>query len=110
MSPTRANDFQSLLVDDGYLVITGCRGKDPSQLRDGDDAVDTMETIQVRDDFAFLCIENNQLIRIHVRDVEASVQGIQTLIVEAHRGPGQGHIGHCSKNFVRFQPGLSPRG
>jgi len=64
--------------------------------------MDAMETIQVRDDLAFICIENNQLIRIHVRDVEPSVQGIQALIVEAHCGPGQWHISDGSKDFARF--------
>jgi hypothetical protein len=40
----------------------------------------------------FLRVENHELISVHVGDVEMTVRGVETLIVEANRWAWQRHV------------------
>jgi hypothetical protein len=50
----------------------------------------TSKAIEVRHDFSFLGIEDNELIGIHVSDVKSSLGGVKALVIEATAGSGMG--------------------
>src|SRR6266496_4335411 len=47
--------------------------------------------------FAFLRVEDDKLIGVHVGDVKTTVGGVETLVVESDCGPRQGHV----RNFLQ---------
>jgi hypothetical protein len=45
------------------------------------------KTVEVRDKLARFRIEGDELIRVHVSDVEAAARRVETLVIESNRGP-----------------------
>jgi len=54
--------------------------------------MNAMEAIEVGQDFPFFRVENDQLVCVHVGDVEPTVRRIQALIIEAHGRAGQRYV------------------
>jgi hypothetical protein len=58
----------------------------------------TRKAIQIRNHSPLRRIENDQLIGVHVRDVQTSARWIEALVVEANRRPGHRHI----RDFLEY--------
>ena len=86
--------LQSLCIDNDDFVLSGCRCVYFAQFWNRPNAVDVGKAIEVRNNFAFLRVEDHQLISIHVGDVETAVRAVKTLVVEANRGIRKGHVRH----------------
>jgi hypothetical protein len=56
------------------------------------DAMHTRKAIQICNHSPLRRIENDQLIGVHVRDVQTPTRWIETLVVEANRRPGHRDI------------------
>jgi hypothetical protein len=56
--------------------------------------VNVREAVEICHNFAFLRIENDELIGIHVSDIKTARRRVETLIIEAHRGAWQRHVRH----------------
>jgi len=54
--------------------------------------VNVGEAVEISHNFAFLRIENDELIGIHVGDTKPTMGGVETLVVEAHGGTRQRHV------------------
>jgi hypothetical protein len=59
-----------------------------------------VEPLKVGQHFPFLGVENNQLIGIHMRDVQTAVRGVQALIVKPGRRPRQRHVRDNFQDFT----------
>src|SRR5208337_3244621 len=72
-------------------------------LGSGKHAMHAFETVEVGDNLPFRSIENNELIGIHVRDVQPAAQRIEALIIEPNRGSRHWDV---SDLFERSSPAL----
>ena len=81
------DDLQGLHVDNSDFVFSGHRCVDSAQFRNRQDAMNIGKAVEVRNNFSFLHVERHKLIGVHGGDIEPTVGGIETLIVEANREP-----------------------
>jgi hypothetical protein len=84
---------ESLHVHHCDLVVSRRRGIDTTQVSHCPNAVNPVEAVQVRDHPPRARVEDHELVGVHVGDVEPPARRVETLIVEPHRIPGQGHVG-----------------
>src|SRR5258708_5473070 len=75
-------------------MFSGDGNVESVEFRDRQDTMHPLEPIQVGDNFSLQRVEDNELVRVHMGDVKPSVLHVQTLIVEANRGPWHWHIGN----------------
>src|SRR5690349_12819691 len=75
-------DLQALHVHGNHLMFSGCRRKHTIRIGNCNHSMDTFEPVEIRDHLSLLYVKDNELVRIHVRDVESSTIGIEALIVE----------------------------
>jgi len=64
--------------------------------------VNTTKTVEIRHDFTFSCIKNDQFVGVHVRNVQPAVGAIQALIIEADGRPRERHVGDKTQDFLFF--------
>ena len=74
-------------------MFTSHRGVDTAKFRDCPYPMDSLETIEVSNNLPLGRIEDDQLVGIHMRDVEASAACVQTLIIKPDCGSGHGDVG-----------------
>ena len=55
--------------------------------------MDIGEAVEIRDDFALLRVEDDELICVHVGDVKATMSGVKALIVKTNGGSGEWNVG-----------------
>ena len=84
--------LESFHIDYGAFVLPSGRCIDSAQLRNRPNAVNVREAVEICHNFAFLRIENNELIGVHVCDIKTAMGGVETLVVEARGGAGQRHV------------------
>lgn len=82
-------------------MLSGGGGEDAIDFRDGENAVDVGEPVEVGDDLAVLHVEDDELIGVHVGDVEASIGAVEALVVEADGWAGERDVGDL---FERSRP------
>jgi len=66
--------------------------KTPAQFWDRPHSVHTRKTVEVRHDFSFVGVEDDELVGIHVRDVEPPLGRVKALVIEADGCPRHGNI------------------
>src|SRR6516162_6502020 len=62
--------------------------------------MNTFKAIEIGDKLSLLCVEDYQLVSIHVSDIEPMVFRIETLIVEPHRWSRHWNIGHLFQHLI----------
>jgi hypothetical protein len=67
-------------------------------------AVYALETIKIRYDLPLGCIEDHQLICVHVRDVQPSARWIKALVIETDRWPRHWNIDDFDQHLF-YLPG-----
>ncbi len=77
-------------------VCGGC--KYALYFRDGDHPVHPFEPVQIGHDLSLLRIEDDQLICIHVSDIEAAILYVQALVVEPNGRTGHGDVRNLLEN------------
>src|SRR6266567_5241022 len=77
-------------------VCGGC--KYALYFRDGDHPVHPFEPVQIGHDLSLLRIEDDQLICVHVSDIEAAILCVQTLVVEPNGRTRHGNIRNLLQN------------
>jgi hypothetical protein len=76
--------LERLDIDDGHLVIARDRREDAPYLRHCPDSVNAGEAVQVGHDLSRPGVEDDELVGVHVGDVEPAACRIEALIVEAN--------------------------
>jgi hypothetical protein len=62
-------------------------------------AVYTLKSVKISYNLSLRCIEDHQLIRIHVRDVQPSTRRIEALVIESDRRPWHWNIGDFDQDL-----------
>ena len=84
--------LQGLHVDNGDFMFSCRRCVDSAQLRNRPDTMNVGEAVEICHNVAFLRVEDNELIGVHVGDVETAMRGVKTLVIEANRWSWQRHV------------------
>uniref|UniRef100_E6PY30 Uncharacterized protein n=1 Tax=mine drainage metagenome TaxID=410659 RepID=E6PY30_9ZZZZ len=96
-----ADDLERVCVDGDELVVAGGRGVDAVCAGDGEDAVNAAKAAEIGEYRAGGEVEDDEVIIVHVGDVEATVGGVEALVIEADGGSGQRDVGDGGQNGPR---------
>jgi hypothetical protein len=71
-----------LRVDSRYFVVSRHRGEEPLDLRHSPDAMNTREAANIGKYLSTCRIKYDQVVGIHVRDVQPARSRIEALVIE----------------------------
>src|SRR5712692_2354239 len=87
-----SDSLEGLHIDNGNFVFPSGRRVHSAQVRNRPNTMNVGEAVEICYNLPFLRVENHELISVHVGDVETTVRGVETLIVEANRWAWQRHV------------------
>src|ERR1700692_1153082 len=75
-----------------YFVLSGHRCIDSAEFWNRPNSMYTGKAVEVCNDFSFFGVEDDELIGVHVSDVEPPLGGVKALVIEAYCWARDGNI------------------
>jgi hypothetical protein len=90
--------MERLAINSRYCMFPGYGGVDAAKFRHRPYSMHAFEPVEIGYDLPCCRIEDDELISIHVRDVEPATEAVEALIVKANRPSGHRYIGDLFQN------------